>query len=273
MWMATQSNSGFESLNSMMSRHAINFQSNTSSEMISMSPYLGMSMINVASPGLVQTGNSSNASDSVSGLMLDTSMVSEWSNEEQYILDDGLAKYKDIPSIERYIQIGNSLPDKSVRDIALRCMWMTRKRRKSEELNCGRRTSSTKEKQVESSSKSSIPSVLPHNMASYPFSVPSTSTSKQITSEDLSGHAINLLEQNVRAFSQIRANLSSYKVEDNVDLFRQARNNLITIQNDMNNMPGLMNQMPPLPVTINDDLSVMPFNTMQSGGFHTKQKT
>lgn len=90
--MATQSNSGFESLNSMMSRHAINFQSNTSSEMISMSPYLEMSMINVASPGLVQTGNSSNASDSVSGLMLDPSMVSEWSNEEQYILDDGLEK-------------------------------------------------------------------------------------------------------------------------------------------------------------------------------------
>ncbi|OAP14952.1 hypothetical protein AXX17_AT1G62180 [Arabidopsis thaliana] len=36
-------------------------------------------------------------------------------------------------------------------------------------------------------------------------------------------------------------------------------------------MPGLMNKMPPLPVTINDDLSVMmPFNTMQSGGFHRK---
>ncbi|KAG7650963.1 hypothetical protein ISN45_At01g058730 [Arabidopsis thaliana x Arabidopsis arenosa] len=258
MWMATQSNSGFDSLSSMMSRHAINFQSNTSSEMTPMSPYLGMNMnmINVGSPGFLQTGNSSNGSDSGSGLKLDTSMVSEWSNEEQYILDAGLEKYKDMPSIDMYIQIGNTLPDKSIRDIALRCRWLRRKRRKSEELNCGRRASSSKGKQVESSSKSSIPSVLPHNMASYPFSGPSTSTSKQITSEDLSSYATNLIEQNVRAFSQIRANLSSYKAGDNLDLFRQARNNLITIQNEINNMPGLMNKMPPLPVTINDDLSV-----------------
>jgi hypothetical protein len=94
MWMATQSNSGFDSLSSMMSRHAINFQSNTSSEMTPMSPYLGMNMnmINVGSPGFLQTGNSSNGSDSGSGLKLDTSMVSEWSNEEQYILDAGLEK-------------------------------------------------------------------------------------------------------------------------------------------------------------------------------------
>lgn len=103
MWMATRSNSGFrheESLSSMMSRHAINFQSNASSEMIPMGPYLsrsgalsGMNMINnAATPGLIQTGNSSNHLDSVSGLKLYTSMASEWSNEEQYKLEDGLEK-------------------------------------------------------------------------------------------------------------------------------------------------------------------------------------
>ncbi|KAL1223637.1 hypothetical protein V5N11_033879 [Cardamine amara subsp. amara] len=276
MWMATRSNSGFfheESLSSMMSRHAINFQSNTSSEMVSMSPYLGMSMINVASPGLVQTGSSSNPIDLVSGIKLDTSLASEWSNEEQYKLEDGLEKYKDKPSIMKYIKIAATLPDKTVRDVALRCRWMTRKRRKSEELNCGKRISCSKDKQAElSSSRSSILSGFPDNIASYPFSMPSTSSSKRITCEDLNGHAINLLEQNVRAFSQIRANLSSYNVEDNLDLFCQARNNLITIQNDMINMPGLMRQMPPLPVTINDDLSAVAFNTMQNGGFDMKQE-
>lgn len=96
MRLATRSNSGLESLSSMMSRHAINFQSNnSSSEMVSMSPsYLAMSMINVASPGLVQTGNSSSPSlDLVSsGQKLDTSFASEWSNEEQYKLEDGLEK-------------------------------------------------------------------------------------------------------------------------------------------------------------------------------------
>lgn len=87
MWMATRSNSGFESLSSMMSRHAINFQSNISSEMIPMGPYLGMSMINAAYPG-----SSSNPLDLDSGPKLDTSMASEWSTEEQYKLEDGLEK-------------------------------------------------------------------------------------------------------------------------------------------------------------------------------------
>uniref|UniRef100_A0A1J3GKY8 Uncharacterized protein n=1 Tax=Noccaea caerulescens TaxID=107243 RepID=A0A1J3GKY8_NOCCA len=295
MWMATRSDSGFchgDSLSSMMSRHAINFQSNTSSsETIPMGPYLGrsgsllgMNMINnVASPGLIQTGSSSNSSvGSVPGPKLETSFASEWSTEEQYKLEDGLEKYKNKPSIMKYIKVAATLPDKTVRDVALRCRWMTRKRRKSEELNGGRRRSCSKERQAGLSSNSSTPSVLPDNMASsYPFLMPFTSSSKHITCEDLSGHAINLLEQNVRAFNQIRANLSSYKVQDNIDLFCQTRNNLITIQNDMNNMPGLMSQMPPLPVTLNDDLSAtilnnstlaMQFNTMQSDGFHMKQE-
>ncbi|KAJ4874547.1 hypothetical protein Rs2_39565 [Raphanus sativus] len=248
--------------------------------MIPMGPYLGrsgsllgMHMIsNVSNSGLVQTGNSF---DSVSGLKLDTSLASEWSTEEQLKLEVGLEKYKDKPSIMKYIKIAATLPDKTVRDVALRCRWTTRKRRKAEEFNYGKRISSSK-----AGLSSSMPSV---SMASYPFLMPFTSSSnKHITSEDLSGHAISLLEQNVRAFSQIRANISSYKVHDNIDLFCQTRNNLITIQNDMNNMPSLMSQMPPLPVAINYDLSAtmlsnstltMSLNTMQNGGFHMKQES
>ncbi|KAG2321903.1 hypothetical protein Bca52824_015116 [Brassica carinata] len=288
MWMATRS----DSLSSMMSCHAINFQSLSSSEMIPMGPYmgrsgslLGMNMIsnNVTNSGLVQTGNSSNSSlDSVSGgLKLDTSLASEWSTEEQIKLEVGLEKYKDKPSIMKYIKIAATLPDKTVRDVALRCRWMMRKRRKAEELNRGKRINYCKDKQAELSS-SILPSVLPDSMASYPFLIPITSSSKHITYQDLSGHAISLLEQNVRAFSLIRANLStSYQLHDNIDLFCQTRNNLITIQNDMNNMPGLMSQMPPLPVAINDDLSAallsnstlaMQLNTMRNGGFHMKQE-
>ncbi|CAN8238787.1 unnamed protein product [Cochlearia groenlandica] len=285
--MATQSNSGFrheESLGSVMNLHAMNFQTNTSSEMNQMCPYLGpngsvgafseMSMVNnVNNHGFIQTGSCSNSS-------LETSLASEWSNEEQFRLENGLEKYKDKPSIMKYVKIAATLPEKTVRDVALRCRWMTRKRRKAEELNRGNRISSSKDKQVELSSSSSIPSVLPDNMASYPFSTPFTSSSKQITYEDLNGHSINLLEENVRAFSQIRSNLSSYKAHDNVDLFCQARNNLITIQNDMNNMPGLMTRMPPLPVAISDDLVATilsnstlaaPFNRMQNGGFRMNQ--
>ncbi|XP_033131196.1 uncharacterized protein LOC103831233 isoform X2 [Brassica rapa] len=304
MWMATRSSSGFP-------HESINFQSLSSSEMIPMGPYFGRSgsLLGMNMISNVQNGNSSNSSiDSGSGIKPETSLASEWSTEEQLKLEVGLEKYKDKPSIMKYIKIAATLPEKTVRDVALRCRWMTRKRRKAEEFNCGKRISSSKDKQTGLSS--SILSILPDSMASYPFLMPFTSSSnKHITSEDLSGFVISLLEQNVRALSQIRANLSSYKVtsripslkeckcvlakiaispddydeqvHDNIDLFCQTRNNLITIQNDMNNMSGLMSQMPPLPVAINDKLSAtllsnstlaMPLKTMQNGGFHMKQE-
>ncbi|CAN6934136.1 hypothetical protein YC2023_079682 [Brassica napus] len=276
MWMATRSSSGFP-------HESINFQSLSSSEMMPMGPYFGRSgsLLGMNMISNVQNGNSSNSSlDSGSGIKPETSLASEWSTEEQLKLEVGLEKYKDKPSIIKYIKIAATLPDKTVRDVALQCRWITRKRRKAEEFNCGKRISSSKDKQTGLSSRKT--SVLPDSMASYPLLMPFTSSSnKHITSEDLSGHAISLLEQNVRALSQIRANLSSYKVHDNIDLFCQTRNNLITIQNDMNNMPGLMSQMPPLPVAINDNLSAtllsnstlaMPLNTMKNGGFHMKQE-
>ncbi|PPD89537.1 hypothetical protein GOBAR_DD13523 [Gossypium barbadense] len=48
----------------------------------------------------------------------------EWSIDEQYILEDSLEKYKDEPSIMKYIKFAATLPDKTVRDVALRCWWM-----------------------------------------------------------------------------------------------------------------------------------------------------
>ncbi|XP_010531890.1 PREDICTED: uncharacterized protein LOC104808054 isoform X2 [Tarenaya hassleriana] len=303
--MATQSNSGFQrdgSLSSMVSRHAINFQSgavNSTSDMIPMGSYFdpssgiytqnfpgnsGMNVINATPSGLLQPGNSSASSlllDSVPSLKIDASLASEWSAEEQYRLEEGLEKYRDKPSIMKYVKIAASLPDKTVRDVALRCRWMTRKRRKAEELNGGRKISSSKDKQVDLSPNVNLPSVLPHNMASYPFLMPRASSNEHNMCKDFSGNAIHLLEQNVRAFSQIRANLSLYKLQDNLDLLCRTRNNLITIINDMSNMHGIMSQMPPLPVSINEDLAssvltnittlTMPFNTMPSG-IHMKQE-
>lgn len=34
-------------------------------------------------------------------------------------------RYKDKPSIMKYIKVAATLPDKTVRDVALRCRWMT----------------------------------------------------------------------------------------------------------------------------------------------------
>ncbi|WMV46351.1 hypothetical protein MTR67_039736 [Solanum verrucosum] len=45
------------------------------------------------------------------------------------------------------------------------------------------------------------------------------------------------------------------KIQENINLFTQARNNIFTILNDLNDMPEIMKQMPPLPVKLNDELA------------------
>jgi hypothetical protein len=120
--MEAESNRRFhnEDINSSMSRHAISFQhggmNNSMSEMVPMGNYFGLS----SSSGMMYPGNSSfinsnnhivsqqggggvggNPSgssssslllDSVPGLKHDTGLAVEWSLDEQYRLEEGLAK-------------------------------------------------------------------------------------------------------------------------------------------------------------------------------------
>ncbi|CAA2976383.1 uncharacterized protein LOC111398519 [Olea europaea subsp. europaea] len=51
----------------------------------------------------------------------------EWSTDEQSILEDLLSKYSSDTIIVRYAKIAQQLNDKTVRDVALRCKWMTKK--------------------------------------------------------------------------------------------------------------------------------------------------
>ncbi|XP_050371925.1 uncharacterized protein LOC126789893 isoform X2 [Argentina anserina] len=290
--MAMESNTGFlhdETFGYGMNRHAMSFQSraiNSSSEMIPMGNYFsnhpagmgigmgvgmgmgmgmmfspnsgsGMSMVN-HSPVISQPGNSSGAPllvDSVPGLKHDTGLAVEWSMEEQYKLEEGLVKYADEPSIMRYIKIAATLRDKTVRDVALRCRWMTRKRRKSEDYTTGKKSNIRKDKLVESSSKISIPSAPQHNMAAYSLMMHRMDQNERLQCEGISGTAKHLLDQNAQAFNQITTNLSTYKLQDNIDLFCRTRNNLSAILNDMRGVPGFMSQMPPLNVCINEDLA------------------
>ncbi|RYR69925.1 hypothetical protein Ahy_A03g016456 isoform A [Arachis hypogaea] len=144
--MAAESNAGFhsESLDSALNRHAISFQPsamNSLSEMVPMGNYFGLSsssgmiyspnssiISSTSNPVISQAGNSSGSSlllDSVPGLKHDAGLAVEWSVDEQYKLEEGLARYADEPSIMRYIKIAATLPDKTVRNVALRCRWMT----------------------------------------------------------------------------------------------------------------------------------------------------
>ncbi|KAK4261954.1 hypothetical protein QN277_004881 [Acacia crassicarpa] len=271
--MAAESNSGFrgEDIGSAVNQHAISFQSgstNNLSEMVPMGTYFGLnstsgliysgnsSMINSNSV-ISQANNSSGSSlllDSVPGLKHDTVLAVEWSVEEQYRLEEGLSRYADEPSIMRYIKIASTLPDKTVRDVALRCRWMTRKRRKPEEHNMGKKVNNRKDKPLMPSSETNLHLALPQSMVTYSHMSNHADQSKRIPYDGICGPMKQLLEQNAQAFCQITANLSTYKFQDNIDLFCQTRHNISTILNDMREMPGIMSQMPPLPVSINEDL-------------------
>ncbi|KAM3281392.1 putative protein isoform X2 [Capsicum chacoense] len=279
--MAAESNTGFH-------QQALSFQSgvigNSSSQMMLMSDYyshLGMNfdvnnsglgggggMLYSGNPTMMKNNCTSSSSprtsqygscsgsfliDTVPGLKHDTGLAVEWTIEELYKLDEGLIKYANEPRIMKYIKIAATLRDKNVRDVALRCRWITRKRRKQEDYSLGKKMKDMKDKLAEMSSMSSASASL-MSLAPYSLSMYHHGPSDALSSGALHGTR-HLLEENNQALNKILANLSTFKLQDNVDLFFQTKNNLIAILNNMKNMPGIMSQMPPLPVFLNEELA------------------
>lgn len=294
--MAAESNAGFhhdQFFNSAINRHAISIQSSamdSTSDMILMGNYYG-----VSSPqGMLFSGNSSIVNsnqgigqassssgslllDSVPGLKHDAGLAVEWSAEEQYKLEEGLVRYADEPSIMKYVKIAAALNDKTVRDVAMRCKWMMRKRRKPED-HMGKKLKDRKDKLVESYSTINISSSSQLNVASYSLITNHLDQSDRLPSEALNV-ARHLLEQNNQVLCQISANLSTFKLQDNIDLFCRTRSSLTAILNNMREMPGIMSQMPPLPLSINEELanSILPSTSQttmfgSSSGIHLKQE-
>uniref|UniRef100_A0A1D1Z5U2 Mycosubtilin synthase subunit A n=1 Tax=Anthurium amnicola TaxID=1678845 RepID=A0A1D1Z5U2_9ARAE len=158
----------------------------------------------------------------------------------------------------KYIKIAAMLQDKTVRDVALRCCWMMKKngkRRKQEECHTGKKMKDKKEKQVECSSRMNISSQLP-NVASCSFMMHHMGSSNGISVEGpvVDGATQYLLEENAQVLGQIKVNLDNLKLQDNIELFFCTKNNIASILNRMSEMPGIMSQMPPLPVSINEEL-------------------
>ncbi|KAK3021076.1 hypothetical protein RJ639_046097 [Escallonia herrerae] len=214
---------------------------------------------NPAGMSKAQASSSSLLVDTLPGLKHDAGLAVEWSIEEQYKLEEGLVKYADEPSIMRYIKIAAMLHDKTVRDVALRCRWMTRKRRKQEDNSLGKKVKDRKDKLGESSSKM-IMSLAPPSNVAYPLMMHHLDQRHHVPYEALSGNTWHLLEQNNQVLGQISANLSMLKLQDNIDLLCLMRNNITSILDDMRDMPGMMSRMPPLPLCINEELanSILP---------------
>ncbi|URE40602.1 hypothetical protein MUK42_18128 [Musa troglodytarum] len=61
----------------------------------------------------------------VPGLKHIAAFAVDWSCEELEVLKRGLVIYASEPNIMKYIKIAARLPEKTVRDVAKRCRWMT----------------------------------------------------------------------------------------------------------------------------------------------------
>ncbi|KAJ0974330.1 hypothetical protein J5N97_016295 [Dioscorea zingiberensis] len=231
---------------------------------------------------VIQSGcsSSNNLLDSVPCLKHDTGLVVEWTLEEQAKLKQGLIKYANEPNIMKYIKIASFLPDKTVRDVALRCRWMMKKdickRRKAEDSYLGKKIKDRKEKMVDSSPKMNVCPVQSNNIPAYSQLMHQIPQNQFLYEAPVIDSVIrNLLDENGRILGQITANLASFKIQDNLRLFYHMRNNTGTILTRMSEMPGVMSRMPPLPVTINEELlsNILPgvFLPRMPGGNHFKQ--
>ncbi|XP_019051505.1 PREDICTED: uncharacterized protein LOC104587006 isoform X2 [Nelumbo nucifera] len=180
-------------------------------------------------------------------------------------------KYVSESNIVRYAKISMQLQDKTVRDVALRCRWLTKKesgKRRKEDHSLTRKNKDKKEK-VMDPSKSSSHLAARQNVTPYAVPMIPVDNDDGISYKDIGGITGELLEQNAQVFNQISANLANYQLQDNIKLFCQVRDNILTILDDLNDMPGVMKQMPSLPVKINEELA----NTILPRTTHPMQQT
>lgn len=233
--MAAESNPGFRhdgTFGSALNRHAISFQSgavNSTSEMMPMANYCGVN----SSVGMMFSGNS--------GIINHNQGIGQAGSSSGSLLVDS------VPGLKHETGLA----------VALRCRWMARKRRKQEDYNLGKKVKDRKDKMSELSSKINLSSTTPSDIS--PFSLIMNRMDQHMPLEALSGKTRQLLEQNNQVLDQISANLSvnlsPFKLQENLDLFFRTRSNIDAILNDMREMPGIMSQMPPLPVSMNEELA------------------
>ncbi|XP_052886556.1 uncharacterized protein LOC108458172 isoform X2 [Gossypium arboreum] len=198
-------------------------------------------------------GNTSAAvsADTKSALRHNPGISVDWTSDEQSMLEDLLAKYASDSTIVRYAKIAMQLKDKTVRDVALRCRWMTKKengKRRKDDHNTARKNKDRREKGTDSSAKSTSHLPTRPNGPSYAPPVIPMDNDDGIPYKAIGGVTGDLLEQTAQMFNQISANFSSFQIHDNINLLCKARDNILTILNDLNDQPEVMKQMPPLPV-------------------------
>ncbi|KAG9138561.1 hypothetical protein Leryth_012897 [Lithospermum erythrorhizon] len=188
-----------------------------------------------------------------------------------------IERYATQNNIVRYAKIAMHLKDKTVRDVALRIRWMSKKengKRRKEDHNPSRKSKdkklllltlveddmgevvvsiikSTHDKVTESLPKSSQ---VPNHSNGPPYAqsmIASMESDDGISYKAIGGITGQLLEQNAQVLDQISANFSTFKIHDDFGS---------PMDNSLNDMPEIMKHMPPLPVKLNEELanSILP---------------
>ncbi|KAH9554725.1 hypothetical protein CY35_08G077500 [Sphagnum magellanicum] len=195
-----------------------------------------------ASSGVKKNGATANGTDNgTHHLLHDVGLSLVWSPTEQSSLEEGLLKSfvgryaGQKNNLVKYIKLAALLPEKTVRDVALRCVWITDK--------------------VEAPTRPVAAVAARVPMPMYTPPPPPIDNDDGISKDAIGGPTGHLLEHNVQVIGQIRANLAACKLQENTKLLVQFRDNIFAILNGMTNMPGIMSQMPPLPVKLNSELA------------------
>ncbi|KAM3266461.1 putative protein isoform X1 [Capsicum annuum] len=203
----------------------------------------------------------------------------DWTPEEQATLEEGLVKYASETSISRYAKIAIALKNKTVRDVALRCKWTTKKensRRKKDDANLLKKNKDRKEKLTDPTAVVSAPVVMQQpGYAPYSQGVVSNKSEGFVSYHATVNVTTQLIHQNARIFEQISANLVTHQIHENTRLLCQARDNIIKILHkyvwkyslELNESSCTLKQMPPLPVKLNEELanSILPPSTHALG--------
>ncbi|KAI0508179.1 hypothetical protein KFK09_014313 [Dendrobium nobile] len=187
----------------------------------------------------------------------DPGLTVDWNAEEQATLEEMLSRYASDPPLVRYAKVAKHLPEKTVRDVALRSRWMTKKesgkRRKDDSLS--RKSKDKKERATDSSAKPSPNLAARPNVPPYAMPILSMENDDDISCKAIGGPTGQLLDQTAHIFNQISGNFNHFQINDNITLFCQARDNILNIMNELDDVPGIMSQMPPLPVRLNEELA------------------
>ncbi|KAJ4893112.1 hypothetical protein Rs2_19906 [Raphanus sativus] len=206
--------------------------------------------------------DNNSSQQTISALRHNPGISTDWTHEEQSLLEDLLAKYASEPTIVRYAKIAMKMKDKTVRDVALRCRWMTKKEngKRRKEDHSSRKSKDKREKTTDTSAKSSSHLNLHPNGPAYASPMMPLDADDGISFKAIGGVSGDLLEQNAQMFNQVSSNFSAFQIHDNVNILCKARDNILAILNDLNDMPEVMRQMPALPVKLNEELanSILP---------------